>query len=389
MAPELYIDNIRALKVLGKGATGIVFLAHDTSSDPEARSSFALKVVQKSSLLHQHHHHHKTADRRARWEMSVLSGLEAHPFLPSLLGSFEAHDLLGWAVPFCAGGDLNALRYQQTDHVFSQSAIKFYLAEIVCALDHLHSMRIAYRDLKPENVLVQSSGHITLTDFDLSKKLSVIQRSDPDDEIKQLKPKRASRMTRIFGYGSEGKTAKVSPENHRKMSFAGGERSDSFVGTEEYVSPEVVRGDAYAYGVDWWALGVLAYEMMYGRTPFRGKNRKETYQNVLLKRPAFVGKRTALMDLIERLLEKDPSRRLGYFRGAEEIKEHEFFKGLRWDLLTEVVRPPFVPSTDEGESSTGKLTTFDVREYFQKMRAPPSTPAAPSHSLSTDDDELF
>ncbi|KAJ8452537.1 hypothetical protein Cgig2_000126 [Carnegiea gigantea] len=358
MAPELYIDNIRALKVLGKGATGIVFLAHDTSSDPEARSSFALKVVQKSSLLHQHqhqhhHHHHKTADRRARWEMSVLSGLEAHPFLPSLLGSFEAHDLLGWAVPFCAGGDLNALRYQQTDHVFSQSAIKFYLAEIVCALDHLHSMRIAYRDLKPENVLVQSSGHVTLTDFDLSKKLSVVQRSDPDDEIIQLKPRRTSRMTRIFGYGSEGKTAKVSPENHRKMSFAGGERSDSFVGTEEYVSPEVVRGDAYAYGVDWWALGVLAYEMMYGRTPFRGKNRKETYQNVLLKRPAFVGKRTA------------------------------------WDLLTEVVRPPFVPSTDDGESSTEKLTTFDVREYFQEMRAPPSIPSAPSHSLSSSSDDLF
>uniref|UniRef100_A0A7C9ALQ8 non-specific serine/threonine protein kinase n=1 Tax=Opuntia streptacantha TaxID=393608 RepID=A0A7C9ALQ8_OPUST len=382
MAPKLDMDNIRALKVLGKGATGTVFLAHDISSDPTARSPFALKVVQKSSLPHRH----KTADRRARWEMSVLSGLEANPFLPSLLGSFEAHDLLGWALPFCPGGDLNALRYQQTDHAFSQSAIKFYLAEIVCALDHLHSMRIVYRDLKPENVLVQSSGHVILTDFDLSKKLSVLEVPDPAGEIKQFKPKRTARMTRIFRYGAEGNTAKVSPETQRKMSFACGERSDSFVGTEEYVSPEVVRGEAHAYGVDWWALGVLAYEMTYGKTPFRGKNRKETYRNILMKRPEFVGKRTALMDLIERLLEKDPIKRLGYYRGAEEIKEHEFFNGLRWDLLTEVVRPPFVPSTDDGGSSTENPTTFDIREYFQKMRAPPSMPSSPSHSLSSDDD---
>lgn len=95
------------------------------------------------------------------------------------------------------------------------------------------------------------------------------------------------------------------------------------------------------------------------------------------------------MDLIERLLEKDPSKRLGYFRGADELKEHEFFKGLRWDLLTEVVRPPFVPSTDDDESSMETLTTFDVRDYFQKMTAPPSIPSSPSRSLSSDDDDLF
>ncbi|KAK9692373.1 hypothetical protein RND81_09G259900 [Saponaria officinalis] len=383
----LDLDNIGAIKVLGKGAMGTVFLAHDRLSDPKSLNPFALKVVEKSVLCLKH-----DADRRARWEMTVLSSFDNHPFLPSLLGSFESNDLLGWAMPYCSGGDLNSLRYGMSDHVFSASAIRFYLAEIVCALAHVHSMGIAYRDLKPENVLVQTNGHVTLTDFDLSRKLVSRRKkgSDPD-VIREFNhvipppplPTRRNNLTRIFAYGSgldpglrKANSARVSPVNRRRMSFAGGKRSNSFVGTEEYVSPEVVRGEGHEFGVDWWALGVLAYEMLYGRTPFRGKNRKETFRNVLMKRPEFLGQRTALIDLIERLLEKDPIKRLGRFRGAEEIKEHEFFNGLRWDLLTEVVRPPYVPADVE----VSEKETFDVREYFQKLRAPPSIPSSPVHS---------
>lgn len=396
---KLDTDKITAIKVLGKGAMGTVFLAYDHSSDPSARFPFALKVVEKSLL-----HSNPDADRRARWEMSVLSGL-AHPFLPTLLGSFEAHDLLGWAVPFCSGGDLNTLRYKQSDHVFSPSAIRFYLAEIVCSLAHLHTLGIAYRDLKPENVLVQGSGHVTLTDFDLSCRLTGLKRTPGgSDPFKPPISKPVKRnLTRIFSYGSGLKSARVSPVMrvnqdgtltksnaltvHHRESFAGGKRSNSFVGTEEYVSPEVVRGEGHEFGVDWWALGVLAYEMLYGKTPFRGKNRKETFRNVLMMKPEFMGQRTALIDLIERLLEKDPAKRLGHFRGAEEIKEHEFFNGLRWDLLTEVVRPPFVPSTEDFEGLTEKVTTFDVTEYFQTLRAPRSLPSSRLNSLTSSYDD--
>uniref|UniRef100_A0A803KM37 non-specific serine/threonine protein kinase n=1 Tax=Chenopodium quinoa TaxID=63459 RepID=A0A803KM37_CHEQI len=343
---NLNIDNIRAIKVLGKGAMGTVFLAHDIDSDPDGNYPFALKVVEKSLLKTKHN----DAERRARWEMTVLASINHHPFLPTLLGSFEAHDLLGWAVPFCSGGDLNVLRYNQNDAVFSSSAIKFYLAEIVCALEHLHSMGIAYRDLKPENVLVQGSGHVTLTDFDLSRKLSIRKKKQPAvgfgssdsgstntfREFKPLPPtppppQRRNHLTRILTYGSgldsglrKAKSARVSP---RRASFAGGKRSNSFVGTEEYVSPEVVRGEGHEFGVDWWALGILAYEMLYGRTPFKGKNRKETFRNVLMVRPEFVGQRTSLIDLIDKLLEKDPSKRLGHFRGRRRLKSMIFLEG--------------------------------------------------------------
>lgn len=394
-APELELDNLRALKVLGKGAMGTVFLVHDLKVDPSACNPFALKVVDKSSL-----HTKLDAERRARWEINVLSRL-SHPFLPSLLGSFDSQDYLGWAVPYCPGGDLNVLRYRQTDHVFSPAVIRFYLAEIVCALDHLHTMGIAYRDLKPENVLIQQSGHVTLTDFDLSRSLKhrTFITSEDETPLPEVRHKHRRNLTRwinvapvsvvVDNRNSNGtkakglkkaKSARVSPVSRRKPSFSNGERSNSFVGTEEYVSPEVVRGDGHEFAVDWWALGILTYEMLYGTTPFKGKNRKETFRNVLMKPPEFIGKQTALTDLIKRLLEKDPTRRLGYTRGACEIKEHVFFRGVRWDLLTEVLRPPCIPFREDCDS-TEKLTTnttgFDISDYFQKLRTPPSMPPSP------------
>ena len=392
-SPELHLDDLPAIQVLGKGAMGTVFLVHDRLADPSALSPFALKVVDKFS-----HHTKLDADRRARWEISVLKRLSnpEHPFLPTLIGSLETPEFLAWAVPFCPGGDLNVLRYHQTDRVFSPSVIRFYVAEIICALEHLHSMGIAYRDLKPENVLIQQSGHVTLTDFDLSRSLKprtvkTLITSDPIEldppEIRQRHRRNLTRLVTIVsdkGGLKKAKSARVSPVSRRKQSFSNGERSNSFVGTEEYVSPEVVRGDGHEFAVDWWALGILTYEMLYGTTPFKGKNRKETFRNVLMKTPEFIGKRTALTDLIGRLLEKDPTKRLGYNRGASEIKQHVFFRGLQWDKLTEVLRPPFLPSMDD-ELLTENITAdeFDIREYFQKTKVKPSlTPSTSSRSVS-------
>ncbi|KAG1363860.1 serine/threonine-protein kinase UCN [Cocos nucifera] len=413
---ELDLDELSAVRVLGKGAMGTVFLVVDRSAHPSRLPVFALKVVEKHSPTAK-----PDADRRARWELSVLSRLGPHPFLPSLLGSLETPDLLAWGVPFCPGRDLNALRYSLSDHIFSPTAIRFYLSEIVSALAHLHSLGIVYRDLKPENVLLQASGHVTLTDFDLSRHLAPKPLPFPSispASIALTSPsnnnnRRRRNLTRIFfgGHASSGgcspdisvhqqqqlrkvKSARVSPVSRRRPGISGFvagdafERSHSFVGTEEYVSPEVVRGDGHEFAVDWWALGILTYEMAYGRTPFRGRNRKETFRNVLTCQPEFSGRlSTDLTDLISRLLAKDPARRLGYAGGAEEVKAHPFFRGVQWDLLADVNRPPFLPPLEDLEEvvltpGSDKTATaavwFDVRDYFKRLRQQEASPVAPS-----------
>jgi protein-serine/threonine kinase len=128
----------------------------------EQQRGYALKVFDKRATAR------PDALRRARWEVSVLS---RHPHLPSLLGTAKTADLLAWAVPYCPGGDLNELCRAQPDRVFSPAAIRFYVAEVVNALAELHAAGIAYRDLKPENVLLRADGHVALTDFDLSRQL--------------------------------------------------------------------------------------------------------------------------------------------------------------------------------------------------------------------------
>jgi len=132
------------------------------------------------------------------------------------------------------------------------------------------------------------------------------------------------------------------------------------VGTEEYVAPEMLKGTGHDFAVDWWALGVLLFEMFYGKTPFKGATKKETFYNILIKKPQFAGPWTPLRDLIIRLLEKEPSKR----PTAEDIKKHLFFKGLNWDTVHCISRPPFVPSIDIPlEEMTS--STIDMEEYVE------------------------
>ncbi|KAJ6815814.1 serine/threonine-protein kinase UCN-like [Iris pallida] len=400
---DLDLDNLTAIRVLGRGAMGTVFLVSDRSSSPP----FALKVVDKNCPRTK-----PDSDRRARWELAVLSRL-SHPFLPSLLGSLETPSLLAYAFPYCPGGDLNSLRHSLSDSVFSSSAIKFYLSEILAAISHLHSLNIVYRDLKPENILIKSDGHVVLSDFDLSRYLQPkVDRAagaafSPDSTTTlpnspSPPPPAAAvhrrNLTRMF-FGTDNfahhlkkaKSARVSPVGRRRSSASSAgffHKSHSFVGTEEYVAPEIVRGDGHDFTVDFWALGVLAYEMAYGRTPFKGKSRKETFRNVLTKQPEFVGgRRTELTDLVARLLAKDPAKRLGCGGGTEEIRRHAFFRGVRWEMLAEVGRPPFFATAEELEEAVGSpggngrgteaAAGFDIREYFDKVRSPaPETSVA-------------
>jgi serine/threonine protein kinase len=144
-------------------------------------------------------------------------------------------------------------------------------------------------------------------------------------------------------------------------------KSNSFVGTEYYVAPEVVSGSGHDYAVDWWGLGVVLYEMLYGRTPFRGRSRRETFRRVLTARPELPGEPTPLRDLIAGLLEKDPGRRLG----ARGVKRHAFFRGVRWDRVLDVARPPFIPTPDDGGATgSGEMAgTLDVEKVVREAFA--------------------
>uniref|UniRef100_A0A0D6R5G0 non-specific serine/threonine protein kinase n=1 Tax=Araucaria cunninghamii TaxID=56994 RepID=A0A0D6R5G0_ARACU len=143
-------------------------------------------------------------------------------------------------------------------------------------------------------------------------------------------------------------------------------RSNSFVGTEEYVSPEMLQGDGHDFAVDWWALGILLYEMLYGKTPFKGATRKETFYYILVRQPQFAGPWTPLRDLIMRLLDKEPLKRLGSANGASEVKSHLFFRGLEWEALENVSTAPFVPPPVSFEDMS-PLDSLDVNEYLDKQ----------------------
>jgi len=179
---------------------------------------------------------------------------------------------------------------------FPEPRVRLYAAEIISAISHLHSLGVVYRDLKPENILLDSDGHITITDFGLSKKL------EPN------------------------------------------EGTHTFCGTPEYLAPEVLKGEGHGTAVDWWSLGTLLYEMLTGLPPFYSQNINIMYQKILkgeLRFPTYISPESK--SLLEGLLTREVDKRLGT-RGGDEVKAHPWFKGLDWDALNrKEIDPPFKP----------------------------------------------
>ncbi|XP_078473147.1 ribosomal protein S6 kinase alpha-5-like isoform X1 [Lampetra planeri] len=322
------MENFELLKVLGTGAYGKVFLVRKVSGH-DAGKLYAMKVLKKASIVQKA----KTAEH-TRTERQVLEHIRQSPFLVTLHYAFQTDTKLHLILDYVNGGEMFTHLYQR-EH-FTEDEVRVYIGEIVLALEHLHKLGIIYRDIKLENILLDCEGHIVLTDFGLSKEF-------------------------------------VIEEN---------ERAYSFCGTIEYMAPEIVKGGNAGHNkaVDWWSLGVLMYEFLTGASPFtvegEKNNQSEISKRILRSDPPFPGDiRNPVRDLIQKLLVKDPKRRLGSGpAGADEIKNHAFFKSLSWDdLAAKKVEAPFKPVIRD------ELDVSNFAEEFTDMD-PTYSPAALPHN---------
>lgn len=381
------LEHFRILKRVGGGDLGNVYLCQIRNPAVGAPPCYyAMKVVDREALAI------RNKLVRADMEKEILGMLD-HPFLPTLYADFEASHYSCLVMEFCSGGDLYALRLRQPNRRFHLSSAKFYAAETLLALEYLHMMGIIYRDLKPENVLVREDGHIMLSDFDLSLKCDVVPKLlkqklpasiEKNNYVRCSTPSCVTPIQPVLSCFSNSKSRKkTSPRTtttirekangDRINSDSEGDgdgtdnkvffdtelvaepinaRSKSFVGTHEYLAPEVISGLGHGSAVDWWTFGVFLYEMLYGRTPFKGENNEKTLINIL-KQPVTFPRMSLssakeyeemmkVQDLICKLLVKNPKKRIGNLKGSNEIKKHEFFKGINWALIRSV-KPPLVP----------------------------------------------
>ncbi|XP_062105679.1 protein kinase PVPK-1-like [Humulus lupulus] len=360
----LGLNHFKLLRKLGCGDIGSVYLSELSGT----RTFFAMKVMDKGALAS------RKKLPRAQTEREILQSLD-HPFLPTLYTHFDTEKFSCLVMEFCPGGDLHALRQKQPGKFFSEHAARFYVAEVLLALEYLHMLGIIYRDLKPENVLVREDGHIMLSDFDLSLRCAVsptlVKSSNSTMESKSsgycvqpsciqptcvmqpdciqpacFAPRFLSRKLK------KDKKTKPKTEIHHQVSplpeliaEPTNARSMSFVGTHEYLAPEIIKGEGHGSAVDWWTFGIFLYELLFGKTPFKGAGNRATLFNVVgqpLRFPESPSVSFAARDLIRGLLVKEPQHRLAYRRGATEIKQHPFFQSVNWALIR-CTNPPDVP----------------------------------------------
>lgn len=311
-------NNLEKIRKLGVGDVGKVYLVHVKGFEQNSHL-YALKVLNKEEMID------RNKVQRVLTERDILCTAK-HPFIVSYYTSFQDELNLYILMEYCAGGEFFRFLQRQPNHCISEEVAKFYAAEVLMAIEYLHKCGIIYRDLKPENILLHESGHIRLTDFDLSKETGT---RDLDEVNKNEK-------RHFFHFLHRGHKKKRLPQYN------------SFVGTAEYIAPEVITGFGYDATVDWWTLGILLYEMLYGKTPFVGSDMNDTFKNILHKELSFPvysqGRSVSkeCKDLIKKLLNPDQKKRLGHKRGAVDLKSHPFFSGVNWDTI-HLQLPPIVP----------------------------------------------
>ena len=280
---KVTLNDFQIIKLLGKGAFGKVLLVYNE----ELKKYFAMKTLRKDYIKKNQQTKHTKEERK------ILEKID-YPFISKLYYAFQNEKKLFMITEYMPGGEM-FYHLHMNDH-FNENKARFYIAEIVLAINHLHKNNILYRDLKPENILLDELGHIKLTDFGLSKIMNNIEK----------------------------------------------DKTYTVCGTPIYVAPEVLTGQGYNKLVDWWSVGVLLYEFLAGYSPYREARtkidikiyKKNLEQDPLISDTAF--------DLIKKLCTFDVSKRIG--KNFEDIKNHEFFKDIDWvKLEKKEITPPYKP----------------------------------------------
>ena len=280
------LNDFNILKVLGRGSFGKVLLVEKK----DTKTLYAMKRLRKDELLETRQIEH------TRTEKMIMQHIN-HQFLVNLEWAFTTPGKIFFVMAFMKGGAL--FYHLQQSKKFSEERARFYAAQIYLGLEHLHLRNIVYRDLKPENILMDEYGNVYLTDFGMAKML---------------------------------------PE---------GETTESFVGTPEYLAPEIIFRTGHNIMADWWSFGILIYEMIIGKTPFYNRNPQLMYE-LIQRGDLHFPRQSAIsrdaQDIIIKLLEKNPTKRLG-IRGTEQVKSHKFFERINWTLLEQKKLPtPFTPN---------------------------------------------
>ncbi len=337
---KIKLNDFRRTKQLGAGDVGTVDLV---TLDGQ---KYAVKSLEKQEMVE------RNKVGRVRTEEKILETID-HPFLSTCYAKLKTDTHLHFVLEYCSGGELYALMNRMPQKRLPEAWVKFYAAEVLLALQYLHLNGFMYRDLKPENILIHSSGHIKLTDFDLSwcqgetvpdieKGTRMVKRQLPKDETG-----RVSQST-MEKYLVQKNIPLEIEQDDFKVKIVPKGRANSFVGTEEYLAPEIITGAGHDFMIDWWSFGILIYELSYGFSPFRGARRDVTFENVIKKPLQFPKVDPAAdtsdecKDLLRQLLKKRPTERLGHERGAEDIKRHAWFKDIDWGLIRDA-KPPMVP----------------------------------------------
>ena len=290
-SPAPSLDDFELLRLIGTGSFAKVLLVRHKRTGV----LYAMKVLKKEEIFRRNQIDHTKTERL------ILATLR-HPFMVRLRYSFQTEHKLYMVLDFVRGGEL--FYHLRRAGRFTEAQARFYVAEVILALDYLHRHDVIYRDLKPENILLGADGHIKLTDFGLSKR----------------------GITSVGGKG-EGQTA------------------TTFCGTPEYLAPEIITGIGHGKAVDWWSVGILFFEMLNGKPPFSSQNRNQLYINTIKGQITWPeGISAEAQNLLAGLLHRRPEERLGS-HGIKEIQNHPFFASLDWEALYHKrVPPPFLPA---------------------------------------------